>query len=130
MDNWTLCSILSLKGDILIKRLEHNKTPGTVGQFCCPCTKGDLENSIKEAKGRLPSYNGLKVPRVIPDFMIQGGIVPLGTGTGNPEISNLIDEIPQGFWDMTLTRFFPWLMRGPGTNGSQFFITHVPTPWC
>lgn len=79
MDNGLYAKFLTSKGDILIK-LEHNKTPGTVGNFIA-LAKGDLENSIK--KQGEPYYDGLKFHRVIPDFMIQGGC-PLGTGTGNP----------------------------------------------
>tara|TARA_B100001287_G_scaffold76972_1_gene64020 strand:- start:634 stop:1569 length:936 start_codon:yes stop_codon:yes gene_type:complete len=122
MDNGLYAKFLTLKGDILIK-LEHNKTPGTVGNFVA-LAKGDLENSIKKQGN--PYYDGLKFHRVIPDFMIQGGC-PLGTGTGNPGYK-FDDEIHEN-----LKHDSPGVLSmanaGPGTNGSQFFITHVPTPW-
>ena len=110
------------KGQILVQ-LTHDKTPGTVGNFVA-LAEGNLENSAKPQG--TPYYDGLKFHRVIADFMIQGGC-PLGTGTGDPGykfddefLSELKHDGP-GVLSMA--------NAGPGTNGSQFFITHTATPW-
>ncbi len=110
------------KGEILVK-LTHDKTPGTVGNFVA-LAEGKMDNRVK-APG-IPYYNGLKFHRVIPDFMIQGGC-PLGTGTGDAGYK-FDDE-----FHVDLTHSGPGVLSmansGSCTNGSQFFITHVATPW-
>jgi len=122
MNDGLYSKIKSSKGDILLK-LEFEKTPGTVGNFVA-LAEGNMENSAKPQGQKY--YDGLKFHRVIPDFMVQGGC-PQGTGTGNPGYS-FEDE-----FHADLTHDKPGILSmanaGPGTNGSQFFITHVPTPW-
>ncbi len=99
--------------------------------------KGDIEAVIYASKVPMTAanflnlakrgyYDGLTFHRVIPDFMIQGGD-PRGNGTGGPGYQ-FADE-----FDKTLRHSKPGIFSmanaGPGTNGSQFFITHVATPW-
>ena len=122
MNNGIYAKFNTPKGDILVK-LEHDKVPGTVGNFVA-LTEGNLENSAKEQG--TPYYNGLKFHRVIPDFMIQGGC-PQGTGTGNPGYK-FDDEFHPDLKHDTPGKL-ALANSGPATNGSQFYITHVPTPW-
>ena len=99
------------KGDIRL-RLFADEAPVTVANFANLAKRG--------------FYDGLNFHRVIPEFMIQGGC-PQGTGTGGPgyrfedECTPALKHDAPGKLSMA--------NAGPGTNGSQFFITHVETPW-
>lgn len=110
------------KGEILLS-LTYDKTPGTVGNFVA-LAEGNQKNSHR--KPGTAYYDGLKFHRVIADFMIQGGC-PLGTGTGNPGYQ-FDDEFHPELKHDTPGKL-SMANAGPGTNGSQFFITHTATPW-
>lgn len=111
MKNKLVAVIETDKGTIRLK-LFADRTPVTVGNFVNLARRG--------------YYNNLKFHRVIPDFMIQGGC-PAGDGRGGPgyrfgdEFQNDLRHDKPGILSMA--------NAGPETNGSQFFVTHVPTPW-
>ena len=104
-------TIYTNKGNIKLN-LYHEKAPLTVANFTNLAKRG--------------YYDNLSFHRVIDNFMIQGGC-PLGTGTGGPgyqfkdEFDDDLKHDQSGILSMA--------NAGPGTNGSQFFITHLPTPW-
>jgi peptidyl-prolyl cis-trans isomerase B (cyclophilin B) len=106
-----VATIVTKKGSIRIQ-LHDDKAPKTVANF--------------EKLSGQGFYNGLKFHRVIADFMVQTGC-PKGTGTGGPGYT-FADE-----FHADLKHDGPGVLSmansGPGTNGSQFFITHVPCPW-
>ena len=111
MENFLIAKIETNKGNIKLK-LFKEKTPITVLNFLNLSNRG--------------FYNNISFHRVINDFMVQGGC-PLGTGTGGPgyqfedEFCDDLSHDKKGVLSMA--------NAGPGTNGSQFFITHLETPW-
>ena len=103
--------IITAKGDVNINLLS-DKSPVTVANFVNLAKKG--------------YYDGLKFHRVIDNFMAQGGD-PTGTGAGGPGYQ-FEDEVNNGL-NFSKAGKLAMANAGPGTNGSQFFITTVPTEW-
>ncbi len=113
-------------GDITVK-LYEKEAPRTVANFVALAT-GQVEWTDPQTrqKTKRPLYSGTIFHRVIPEFMIQGGD-PTGTGTGGPgwrfgdEIHPSLKHTGPGVLSMA--------NAGPGTNGSQFFLCEIATPW-
>lgn len=109
---------------VIVCQLEFKKVPMTVGNFVA-VAEGKQENTGKPL-GQ-PFYDGIAFHRVIANFMIQGGDVA-GNGSGAGTSYKFPDE-----FDPTLRHDGPGVLSmanaGPGTNQTQFFITHVATPW-
>ncbi len=123
MENGIYAKVKTNKGDILIQ-LEYQKTPGTVANFIA-LAEGNHPN-VAEAHKDKKYYDGLTFHRVIDNFMIQGGD-PTGSGAGGPGYK-FDDEIHPELKHDT-AGILSMANAGPGTNGSQFFITHEATPW-
>ena len=122
----TYATLHTNKGDIRLQ-LFPDQAPKTVRNFV-GLADGSQEWSDPKPgeKKSTPLYDGVVFHRVIPGFMIQGGD-PLGTGTGGPGYRFGDEFHPELAFDR------PYLLAmanaGPGTNGSQFFITVAATPW-
>jgi cyclophilin family peptidyl-prolyl cis-trans isomerase len=111
------------KGSILLE-LDYKKAPVTVSNFIT-LTEGENEFVVNDTLKGKPFYTGLKFHRVIKDFMVQTGD-PLGTGSGDTGY-----KFKDEFSGMKFDKggILAMANNGPGTNSSQFFITHLETPW-
>jgi peptidyl-prolyl cis-trans isomerase A (cyclophilin A) len=123
----TLTATLHTNQGPVVIRLFPDHAPKTVRNFVELAEGGRQWTDPRTGRATTDKlYDGTIFHRVIPDFMIQGGD-PLGSGRGGPGYK-FADEIHP---DLAFDR--PYLLAmanaGPGTNGSQFFITVVPTPW-
>ena len=122
----TYATLKTNRGDIVVQ-LFANHAPKTVQNFV-GLAEGTRDYSVAQTGKKTGDrfYDGLTFHRIIPNFMIQGGC-PLGTGTGGPGYTFKDEFHPELQFDR------PYLLAmanaGPGTNGSQFFITTVPTDW-
>ena len=122
MEDGIYANIKTNKGEITLK-LEFEKTPLTTANFIA-LAEGKMKNKRKDLG--TPYYDGIKFHRVIADFMIQGGC-PDGNGMGDPGYKFADEFHPDLKHDKG--GVLSMANSGPGTNGSQFFITHKETPW-
>jgi peptidyl-prolyl cis-trans isomerase B (cyclophilin B) len=111
----------SMKDIRIIVKTDKGDIEGVLYPGKAPVTVANFLNLAKRGY-----YDGLKFHRVIPDFMIQGGD-PTGTGSGGPGYRFEDECTPELKHDKP--GIFSMANAGPGTNGSQFFVTHVATPW-
>lgn len=115
------------RGDVVVE-LFGNHAPKTVQNFVglATGTQEWTDPASGETKNGVPLYDGTIFHRIIADFMIQGGD-PLGQGIGGPGYQFEDEFHPE----LNFNEPYKLAMAnaGPGTNGSQFFITSVPTPW-
>jgi peptidyl-prolyl cis-trans isomerase A (cyclophilin A) len=122
----TYATLKTNQGDIVI-HLFPNHAPKTVENFV-GLAEGTKDYQVPQTGRKSPErfYDGLGFHRIIQDFMIQGGD-PLGTGTGGPGYTFKDEFHPELQFDRKY--LLAMANAGPGTNGSQFFITTTPTPW-
>jgi peptidyl-prolyl cis-trans isomerase A (cyclophilin A) len=120
-------AVLETSQGEIVARLYEKEAPKTVANFI-GLAEGTKEFSDARTgqKTKRAYYDGLGFHRVIPDFMIQCGC-PLGTGTGGPGY-NFADEFHPTLRHNKPGKF-SMANSGPGTNGSQFFVTVAATPW-
>lgn len=120
-------AILETSQGTMVCRLFEKEAPKTVANFV-GLAEGTKEFTDPRSgeKAKRPFFDGLTFHRVIPDFMIQCGC-PLGTGTGGPGY-RFADEFHDALQHNTPGKL-SMANSGPGTNGSQFFVTVAPTPW-
>jgi peptidyl-prolyl cis-trans isomerase A (cyclophilin A) len=120
-------TFVTSKGSFTV-RLMPDHAPVTVTNFL-ELARGDREwtDPRDRTSKKEPLYRGTVFHRVIPDFMIQGGD-PEGTGRGGPGYT-FEDEVPPGGPSFDRAGLLAMANAGPGTNGSQFFVTVAATPW-
>ena len=123
----TYATLKTTQGTVVC-RLFEKEAPITVKNFTDLAEgKRDWSDNVSGKKGPGPLYNGTIFHRVIPDFMIQGGD-PSGTGMGGPGYK-FGDETKGSPYKFDKPGLLAMANAGPGTNGSQFFITVAPTQW-